>query len=169
MASPSGPPWKAASVPAPSWRALVSSSRVPVVGAPSVDWAKTQMVSMAMCLSSDLSNNLEALEEGDDLEVPLAIVLDDLTGLARLGGGHVHDLLPGAGPAGGVHAQVGGLDGVDRLVLRRHDPLEARVAGLHHAGGHRYDGGQRTLDLVVAGLGLALDLGGGAVEFDVLG
>ena len=39
---------------------------------------------------------------GDDLVVGLAVVFDDLAGLARLGGGHVRDLLPGAGPPTGV-------------------------------------------------------------------
>ena len=45
--SPS-PPTEGRDVGAPSERALVSSSSVPVVGAPSAAWAKTQMVSMAM-------------------------------------------------------------------------------------------------------------------------
>ena len=55
-------------------------------------------------------------------------------------------------------AEVGGGDGVDGLRLGGHDALEARVAGLDDAGGDAHDGGQRAVDLVVAGLGLALTL-----------
>ena len=55
------------------------------------------------------------------------------------------------------------------LRLGGHDPLERGVAGLDHTGGHGDDGGQRALDLVVAGLGLALHLDGGAVDVDRLG
>src|SRR5262249_46071273 len=164
--------WNAATVPAPSWRALVRSSRVPAVGAPSADCAKTQMVSMAMFSSVPLrwcSDDLEALEEGDDLLVALAVVLDDLARLAGLGGGDVDDLLTGARPPDRLHAEVTGLHRVDGLVLGRHDPLEARVAGLDHTGRHRHDGRQRALDLVEAGLGLALHLEGGAVDLDMLG
>ena len=69
----------------------------------------------------------------------------------------------------GVDAQVGDRDLVDRLGLGGHDPLERRVAGLDHAGGHRDDRGQRALDVVVAGLGLALHLDGAAVDGDLLG
>ena len=47
---------------------------------------------------------------------------------------------------------------VDRLVLGRHDPLERRVARLDDTGGDTHDRGQRSLDLVVAGFGLALHL-----------
>ena len=101
----------------------------------------------------------------------LAVVFDDLAGLA--GGGVLDgdDLLAGAGPAdlAGVDAEVGDLQLVDRLRLGRHDPLEGRVAGLDDTGGHRHDGRQRALDLVVAGLGLALDLDLAALDLDVLG
>ena len=69
----------------------------------------------------------------------------------------------------GAEAEVGGGDLVDRLVLRRHDPLERRVAGLDHTGGHAHDRGQRRLDDVVAGLGLALDRDLAVADLDVLG
>ena len=75
---------------------------------------------------------------------------------------------PAAPTCRGVEAQVGHGQVVDRLGLGRHDPLERRVAGLDHAGGHRDHGRQRALHLVVAGLGLALDLHGGAVDRDAL-
>src|SRR5207248_10468568 len=80
------------------------------------------------------------------------------------------DLLTGTGPSDDrrIDAEVGDLHLVDWLRLRRHDPLEARVPGLDHTGGHRHDARQRTLDLVVAGFGLALHLGGRAVDLDVL-
>ncbi len=58
---------------------------------------------------------------------------------------------------------------VDGLGLGRHDPLEGGVPGLDDAGGHADHGGQRALDLVVAGLGLALDLHGATVDRDLLG
>src|SRR5204863_3376880 len=99
------------------------------------------------CRLSAFSDDLEAFEEADDLEVPLAVVLHDLAGLARLGGGYVHDLLAGPGPAHGLDAEVAGLHGVDGLVLGRHDPLEARVARLHHTSRHRNDRREGTLDL----------------------
>src|SRR5690606_11154885 len=87
------------------------------------------------------SDDLEVLEVGDDLGEALAVVLDDLAGLA--GGGLVdgHDLLAGAGGAhgAGIDAEVGQRELVDRLRLGGHDALEARVAGLDHAGGHRHE------------------------------
>ena len=57
---------------------------------------------------------------------------------------------------------------VDRLVLRRHDPLERGIARLDDAGGHAHDRGQRALDLVVARFGLALHLHRAARDLDVL-
>src|SRR3954453_1919962 len=74
---------------------------------------------VSWCARAVRSEDLEAVEELDDLLVGLAVVLDDLTGLALRGGADVDDLLPGAGPAddGGVDAEVGDLHLVDRLRL----------------------------------------------------
>src|SRR5579872_4393973 len=154
----------ASTVPASS-RALVSSSRETGRGLPSATSASTQMVDSAM------SDHLQLLEERHDLGEGLALVLDDLARGAGLGLLDRGDLLarPALADAAGVDAEVGDLEGVDRLVLGGHDPLERRVAGLDHAGGHGDDRGERALDLVVAGLGLALDLDGLAVDLDVLG
>ena len=58
--------------------------------------------------------------------------------------------------------------GVDGLGLRRHDPLERRVARLDDAGGDGHDGGQRAGHLVEARLGLALDAHRRAVDRDGL-
>ena len=114
---------------------------------------------------------LRPSRKADDLVEGLAVVLDDLAGLA---GGRVldgDDLLAGAGRAdlGGVEAEVGDRQLVDRLGLGRHDPLEGGVAGLDHAGGDGHDGRHRAGDLVVAGLGLALDLDLVALDVDLLG
>ena len=77
---------------------------------------------------------------------------------------------PAAPTVPGVDAQVAQRELVDRLGLGGHDPLEAGVAGLDDAGGHRDERGQRRLDLVVAELGLALDLDlAVAVDLDLLG
>jgi hypothetical protein len=98
--------------------------------------------------------HLLGLEELDDLEVRLAVVLDDLARLALLGGGHRDDLLASTGLPDlvGREAEVGDADGVDGLRLGRHDPLEGGVAGLHDAGRHGDEERQRGGDLVVAGL-----------------
>ena len=103
--------------------------------------------------------------------VGLAVVLDLLAGFALGRGADRRDLLAGAGPADlvGREAEVGDGHLVDRLVLRRHDPLERRVAGLDHTGGHAHDRGQRGLDLVEAGLGLALDGDLAVTHLHVLG
>ena len=90
-----------------------------------------------------------------------AVVLDDLAGLALLGGGTTSTIswpAPAQPTCAGVDAEVGDGQLVDGLGLGGHDPLEGGVAGLDHTGGHRDHGGQRALDLVVALLGLALDL-----------
>ena len=107
----------------------------------------------------------------DDALERLAVVLDLLAGLALGRGADGHDLLAGTRPADlvGTEAEVGDGHLVDRLVLRRHDPLERGVAGLDHTGGHAHDRGQRRLDLVVAGLGLALDADLAVADLDVLG
>ena len=101
----------------------------------------------------------------------LAVVLDLLAGFALGRGADRHDLLAGTGPADlvGAEAEVGDGHLVDRLVLRRHDPLERRVAGLDHTGGHAHDRGQRRLDHVVARLGLALDGDLAVADLHVLG
>ncbi len=80
------------------------------------------------------------------------------------------DLLAGTGPADlvGGETEVGHLDLVDRLVLRRHDPLEGGVAGLDDTGSHAHDGRQRRLHDVVPGLGLALDRRLAVRDLDVL-
>ena len=75
----------------------------------------------------------------------------------------------GKAKGGSVDAQVGDGDGVDRLRLGGHDPLEGRVAGLDHAGSHGDHGRGGALDLVVPGVGLALDLDRATTDVDLLG
>src|SRR5437773_865302 len=96
-----------------------------------------------------VSDDFELLEELHDALERLAVVLDLLAGLALGRGADRHDLLTGARPADLVGAQAEVARGhlVDRLVLRRHDPLERGVAGLDHTGGHAHHRGQRRLDL----------------------
>ena len=68
-----------------------------------------------------LLDDLEVVEEVDDLLEAGAVVLDDLAGLAGRCGLDADDLLAGAGPAdaGGVEAEVGDGDLVDRLATWR--------------------------------------------------
>src|SRR5262249_53480544 len=121
----------------------------------------TQILSNAMslaCLSR--LDDLQLLEEGHDLLVTIPLVDDDLTGLTSLGRLHRGDLLTGTG---GTHdtrleAQIGHLDLVDRLAFGGHDALEGGVTGLDHTSRDRDEGRKRHLDLVIAGLGLALDV-----------
>src|SRR5215213_6343508 len=69
------PPNTAVTSP-PRLRALASSSRVIVFTLPSTASAKTQTFETA------ISDHLQVLEEGHDLGVALAVVFDDLAGLA---------------------------------------------------------------------------------------
>src|SRR5687768_15603944 len=126
MASPSSPQCTASTVDASS-RAFESSSSVMLRGLPSAASATTQILFSAM--SVVLLDDLELLEELDDALVSIALVDDDLAGLALFGRGHVGDLLAGAGlpDLAGVEAEVGDLQLLDRLALGGHDPLEARV------------------------------------------
>ena len=57
----------------------------------------------------------------------------------------------------GVDAQVGQRPGLHRLLLRGHDPLEGRVAGLAGLVGHRQHQRQRALDDLGGGVAVALD------------
>src|SRR5262245_29897362 len=116
------------------------------------------------------SEDLELVEQVDDALERLAVVLDLLTGLALRRGRDRGDLLTGARPADRtrVEPEVARGDGVDGLVLRRHDPLERRVARLDDPGGHAHDRGQRRLDDVVTVLGLALDGDLAVGDLDVL-
>src|SRR6056300_929956 len=109
------PPTTADTV-APRERALVSSSSVPVVTAPSLAWANTQMFEIVMSFSVRSlfrsvarmfrSDDLESLEELDDLHVGFSVVLDDLAGLAGRRLGHGGDLLTGRVPPGGGDTEV---------------------------------------------------------------
>ncbi len=92
------PPTKAETL-SPSDRALVTSSSVAAVGTCSAPCANTQMLDTAMIVVLPFSDDLELVEELDDAEVALAVVLDDLAGLALGGGGDLDDLLTGAGPS----------------------------------------------------------------------
>src|SRR5579875_102865 len=173
VAAPSAPHVTASTVP-PRLRASVSSSSVVLMGAPPADSASTQTLSIDIRVllaswktagapsrrGAGNSDQLELLEEGDDALGAVALVGDDLARLALLGGGHVDDLLAGTGEAhlAGIEPEIGHRQLVDGLGLGRHDPLEGGVAGLDDTGGDRHDGGQRGLHLVVAGLGLALDV-----------
>src|SRR3954465_7999990 len=115
-----------ASTESPSSRALASISSVIVLTlSPSLS-AYTQT------LLNPISDHLQVLERFDDLLEAFAVVFDDRAGLAFLGLVGGADLLTGPGPADdpGVEAEVGDLHLVDRLRLRGHDPLEARVARL---------------------------------------
>src|SRR5215207_2011050 len=118
--------------PSASSRAFVSSSRLPVVGAPSDPCANTQMLVAIVDL---LLDDLQLVEELDDLHVALAVVFDDLAGLPLGRRRDVDDLLAGAGPPDRRHAEVSGRHRVDRLGLGGHDPLEARIARLDDTGG----------------------------------
>ena len=57
----------------------------------------------------------------------------------------------------GVDAEVGQAQRLDRLLLRRHDPLERRVPRLVDLLDHADHRGQRRLDGVVAVVGLPVD------------
>src|SRR5262245_47421074 len=106
------PPTNAVTVP--SVRALATSSSVADVGAPLASCAKTQMFMVCVPRSVRVfavSDDLEVLEEGDDLRVALAVVLDDGAGGAGLGLRDVDDLLAGAVPADRRDAEVGRGDG----------------------------------------------------------
>src|SRR6056300_1511476 len=152
----------------PRERAFVSSSSVPVVTAPSLAWANTQMFEIVMSFSvrslcrsvvrEFRSNDLESLEELNDLHVGFSVVLDDLAVFASRRLGHGGDLLSGRVPPSGSDAEVGRGHRVDRLRLGGHDPLKARVARFNDACSDADHRGQRAGDLVVAGFGLAVDL-----------
>src|SRR4029453_2924918 len=168
IASASPPPYTASTV-SPSSRAFVSISSVMGATLPSAASARTQMRFRAIAATVSYvsvpvrprpSDDLEVLEEGDDLGVALAVVLDDLPGLTGRRLVHSHDVLTGAGRAhgGGVDAQVGQRQLIDRLGLGGHDPLEARVAGLHDAGRHRHHCRQGGLHVVLRERGLPLAL-----------
>src|SRR5690242_4161941 len=135
-----------ASTAAPLLRASVSSSSVADVTLSPVASAKTHtLLSAIVCVSScsrasvvkrtqwlGSSDELQALEETDDLLGAGAVVLELLAGLARRCLLDVRDLLPRTRPTDvrGVESEVARGDLVDRLALRRHDPLERRVARL---------------------------------------
>ena len=78
----------ASTVPA-SVRAAAEQLERVVMGAPSTTSARTQILSIVMCvlLSVPALDDLELLEELDDPQVALALVDDDLAGLAGLGRG----------------------------------------------------------------------------------
>src|SRR5207248_11432754 len=94
------------------------------------------------CLFPVSLNDFQLLEEGDDLLVGIAFVLDDLTRFASGNRRDFNDLLAGAGPADVIAAkpEVGGSDLVDRLALGGHDALERRVTRLDDTSG---DGDER--------------------------
>ena len=64
----------------------------------------------------------------------------------------------------GREAEVGGREPLERLLLRLHDPLQARIARLGGAGGDGHERGGRAREDVVAPLGLPFDAQGVSVE-----
>src|SRR5579883_991067 len=103
------PQVKASTVPASS-RARVASSREVVMGTPSAFSARTQMVPTDIRFAPTRRlDDLELLEEVDHALVSVPFVDDDLAGAARLGVGHVGDLLAGAAGADlpGLDPEVG--------------------------------------------------------------
>src|SRR5829696_2231425 len=164
------PPTMAVTLPPPAvrLRALVSSSREPVVAAPLDSCAKTQMF-MLIRSPSSRSDDFQIFQERHDLGVGLAVVLDDLARLASLGLGDVDDLLSGAGPTDRRDTQVAGGHRVDRLRLGGHDALEAWIPRLDHTSRDADQRRKRARHLVVALLRLAIDLQRAAVDDDTLG
>src|SRR3954464_5719019 len=158
----------------PSPRAAVSASRVVLRTPPPAGFSSTRTRTSAMTVSplpGSGSDDLLAGEEADELLRAVALV-DDLHALAlRRAAGEVEHLAGGVGQAHrpGVDAQVGQRLGLDRLLLRGHDPLEGGVARLVDRVPGGDDRGQRGLQRPVAAVGLPLHLDRAALDGELAG
>src|SRR3712207_1070909 len=122
----------------PSARAAVSASSVVLRGPlpAGLTSTRTRTSAMSVILSCSVSrawsDELLGGEEADELLRAVALVghLDALA-LRRAAGEVEHSAARGAQPDGRrVDAQVGQGQGLHRLLLGRHDPLEGGVPGL---------------------------------------
>src|SRR5581483_7101775 len=121
----------------PSSRALVSSSRVTFLTAPSA-WSTSTRIS-AMTATRPFLDELLRGEEVGELDPAAAFIgHDDALG-ARRRDGRVEHLRPGAGRAdlGRLDRDRGGVQALHRLLLGGHDPLEGGVARLVDLLDHR--------------------------------
>src|SRR4051795_7726327 len=122
--------------------AIARSSYVGLRTAPSTWSMRTRTSDMGRGSSDELLRG----EELDQRRGARAVlVLDDLAGGARRAGGRVLDGGPGRvePDLARVDAQVAERPGLERLLLRGHDALERRVAGLAGLVGDREDDRQR--------------------------
>src|SRR5262249_18715788 len=117
------------------------------------------------------SDELLRGEELGRLDAAVALILDDracrtgrpLAETDHLGRGGSEPHL------GGVDPGVGDAQHFDRLLLRRHDPLERRVPWLVDLLDHADHGGQRSRHLVVAVVCLPVDGDGRPVDLHLAG
>src|SRR3954451_12860195 len=136
--------------------AIARSSYVGLRTAPSTWSMRTRTSDMGRRSSDELLRGEELDQRRGARSV---LVLDDLAGGARRAGRGVLD----RGPRGvqadlaGVDADVGERPRLERLLLRRHDALERRVAGLARLVGHRQHQGHRAADDLGRGVAVALD------------
>src|SRR4051812_12455140 len=113
----------------PSRRARVSSSAVVLRTEPSTWSTSTSTCAIGVTplpvrAESWTSDQLRAGQVRDQPAAAVARVGDDLAGLPRRAGGDLLDHRPGGGGADlvGGDVQVGQRPGLDRLLLRGHDP-----------------------------------------------
>ena len=170
--SPSGGGDASASVPdvdastvSPISRALVSSSSVAVVGLSPSRSAYTQI--FASPCSSD---HLQLLEERDDLlgAVPSSSIFSPASRAGAARRSSIFWRAPAQPTCDASRPRSAARHLVDRLVLRRHDPLERRVRGSTTPAVTLTTAGSDASTIVVAGLGLALDLDLAVGDLDVL-
>src|SRR6478609_5004738 len=136
--------------------AIARSSYVGLRTAPSTWSMRTRTSDMGRRSSDEL---LRGEELGQRRGARAVLVRDDLAGHARRAGGGVLD----RGPRG-VEADLARVDpdvaerpGLERLLLRRHDALERRVARLAGLVGDRQHQRQRATDDLGRGVAVALD------------
>src|SRR5580692_7973920 len=164
----------------PNRRARVSSSQVTFLTVSPSCSARTRI--SAMCSGpSSLGLNAACVNPGSDellrgeelgrLHAAVAFVLDDRAGLPGRPLGEADHLGGRRSEAdlAGLEADVRHAQGLDRLLLRRHDPLERRVAGLVDLLDHAHDRRQAGLDPVVAVVGLPVDGDRGPVHVHLAG
>src|SRR5271165_1501274 len=132
----------------PNLRASVISSQVTFLTSPPVCSASTRISAMP---SPPASDELARGEEFGRLDAAVALVLDDHAGLARRPLGMIDHFRGRAGQSdrGGVDARVREAERLHRLLLRRHDALERRVARLVDLLDHADHRGKRGLYFVV--------------------
>src|SRR5215469_6071389 len=153
----------------PNRRASVISSSVTFLTSSPVCSANTKISAMSSPLR--LSDELLRGEELGDLDSAVAFILDGRAGLAwwplreidHFGGRTAEP------DQGRVDARVGQAHRLDRLLLRRHDPLERRVARFVDLLDHADHGGQGGLDLEVPVFGDPVTAPGRAVAPSLAG